>query len=137
MINDYSSSANLSMLPFSWNCAWTNANYLDLPITEEEAGLVVSVVCVGGFFGNLIYLFLIDIIGRKNSILLLALPSIVINHYVKVFEGNSKLNFHGFKLKGGLVPGILCTKCVLVLFESISVWCGWRWWDGSVTSFHI
>lgn len=71
------------MLPFSWNCAWMNANYYGLKLEKEEVGLVVSVVCVGGFIGNLMYLFLIDIFGRKNSILFLALPSIVIHHHEK------------------------------------------------------
>lgn len=124
------------MLPFSWNCAWTNANYPNLPITEDQFGLVVSVVCVGGFIGNLIYLFLIDVIGRKNSILLLALPSIVNHHHIKFMKKKKPELNYVFKLKGRLGAGILCTRCLLVLFESFSIWCGWGWWNGSATSFH-
>lgn len=47
------------------------------PFTNNEASLFMSLICVGGLFGNLIYLWVLDKFGRKLPILFLALPIFV------------------------------------------------------------
>lgn len=69
------------------NCGWTSAAYSVLkstetplisgPMTEEELSWMVSLLCIGGFFGNIFFGCLTNRWGRKFSLLSLAIPMTV------------------------------------------------------------
>lgn len=55
-------------------------NYTPLPsgpLTLDETSWIASNVCIGGITGNILFGFTMDVFGRKNSLLCLALPGAV------------------------------------------------------------
>lgn len=48
-------------------------------ITSEEASWIGSLLCLGAIFSTIVYGYLADLIGRKKSALLLAIPQTVSN----------------------------------------------------------
>lgn len=53
-------------------------NYvLDRPITDAELSLVGSVMCLGGLVGSVVFGWAVNIVGRKRSLLILALPQVL------------------------------------------------------------
>lgn len=80
-------TANLIVFSFGWSIGWANANLIHLtsskeafdsgPITDDEAAIFMSIICAGGLFGNILYLWVLEKFGRKNSILFLSIPTIV------------------------------------------------------------
>lgn len=83
-------SANLIGFSVGWAMSWSNANYLELqspdttladgPMTPGEAALFMSIICVGGLIGNIMYLWILEKFGRKKPILFLSVPMIVRIH---------------------------------------------------------
>ncbi len=73
-------------------CGWPSAAYSVLnsketpltsgPMTVEELSWMVSLLCVGGFAGNIFFGCITNIFGRKLPLLLIAIPMTVrlINH---------------------------------------------------------
>lgn len=65
-------------------CGWPSAVFSILnssgtpletgPMTIEELSWVVSLLCVGGFVGNMFFGFIADRFGRKLPILSIAVP---------------------------------------------------------------
>lgn len=70
-----------------FNCAWTNANVLELqspttkfpggPLTNNQVGLVFSLISVGGLIGNIISLWVVEKYGRKSTLISIAFPHFV------------------------------------------------------------
>lgn len=88
-------SANFIGFSFGWSGSWANANFLHLqsaetdlqagPLTYDEASLMMSLICAGGLFGNIVYLWILEKFGRKNPLLLLSLPIIVRDKILQYF----------------------------------------------------
>lgn len=78
---------NLLSLNYGIANGWIAPNLLrfqseDSPIgllSAEEAALVVSSLCIGGFVGTLLFGFLADWCGRKWTLVWIAIPQIVAN----------------------------------------------------------
>lgn len=77
-------------------CGWSTINFNELqsenctfptgPLNLEEASLVVSLINVGGFFGNWLALPMNNMFGIKRSIHLFGLPLIVrFVYFSKIF----------------------------------------------------
>ncbi|KAH8319051.1 hypothetical protein KR067_006030, partial [Drosophila pandora] len=68
-------------------CGWPSASFLELasdkspldtgPLTKHEQGWVASSVCLGGLFGAIFFVRLADKIGRRKSLLWMALPNLL------------------------------------------------------------
>ncbi|XP_037957110.1 facilitated trehalose transporter Tret1 [Teleopsis dalmanni] len=68
-------------------CGWPSASFLELqaadspletgPMTNNEAGWVGAMFCVGGLLGTVIFAWAADKVGRKRSLLLTAVPSLI------------------------------------------------------------
>lgn len=66
---------------------WASINILELqnknstlamgPITQQETSIVISILNIGGFFGNFVILPLSRLIGIKRTIHILSIPLIV------------------------------------------------------------
>lgn len=80
-------TGNLLTFSFGISSGWTTINLLELqnekstfstgPLNQRETSFVVSIVCVGAFFGNYIVLPTGRVIGIKRTIHLLSIPLIV------------------------------------------------------------
>lgn len=72
-------------------------------ITSEEVALIVSIVCVGGVVGTLLFGFLADWCGRKRTLLCMALPQLAAN--VLLVVGTIPIHVYLARLLIGLSGG--------------------------------
>ena len=78
------------------SCGWSTINFNELqsenstfptgPLNLEEASLVVSLINVGGFFGNWLTLPMNNIFGIKRTIHLFGVPLIVRFIFLSLFQ---------------------------------------------------
>lgn len=78
---------NLVTLSYGTTCGWPSAAFSILntgetplhsgPMSVDELSWMVSLLCVGGFVGNLFYGYITNCFGRKLPMLSLAVPMIV------------------------------------------------------------
>ncbi|EDW03495.1 GH11266 [Drosophila grimshawi] len=79
--------ANIVTISFGAYCGWPSSSFLELgsdaspletgALSEQDQGNVASVISLGGLVGNVFFLWLADKIGRRRSLLLLAVPSLL------------------------------------------------------------
>lgn len=68
---------------------------------------MMSIVCIGGLFGNISFLWILEKFGRKRPILLLAVPAIVCLLQL-FFNSNKKTIIVLFFILGQLAVDRLC-----------------------------
>ncbi|EDW63945.2 facilitated trehalose transporter Tret1 [Drosophila virilis] len=78
---------NIVSISFGAYCGWPSSSFLELssdaspletgPLTKQDQGNVASVLCLGGLVGNVFFLWLAEKIGRRQSMLWVALPSLL------------------------------------------------------------
>lgn len=73
------------------------------PITTEEASLIGSLSCVGGFTGTFLYAFFADKYGRKKAILCLAPPTILF--WLSVIYAKTVFHLYVGRILAGLCGG--------------------------------
>lgn len=87
--NQYLAGICVNIISISYGafCGWPSASFVELqslvsplesgPITNNEAGWIVSMLCVGGSCGTIIFSWCADKIGRKRCLLLIAFPALL------------------------------------------------------------
>lgn len=73
------------------------------PLTVEQTSWVGCLICVGGLFGNYIYIFLSNKIGRKTAINLLAFPQTAF--WITVLLGNAHYHLYMARIFAGITGG--------------------------------
>ncbi|XP_064541797.1 facilitated trehalose transporter Tret1 [Drosophila montana] len=78
---------NIVSVSFGAYCGWPSSSFLELssdaspletgPLSKQDQGNVASVLCLGGVVGNVFFLWLAEKIGRRQSMLWVALPSLL------------------------------------------------------------
>lgn len=51
-------------------------------LSSSQISLIVSILCVGGCLGTVVFGFLCDVLGRKLSMLMAAIPQIAANVFL-------------------------------------------------------
>lgn len=72
-------------------------------VTSNQASLIVSLLCIGGVLGTLIFGILSDVWGRKAMLLLLTIPQFVAN--VLILVGTNINCIYGARFLFGLSGG--------------------------------
>jgi len=80
-------SVNIISISYGAFCGWPSSSFLELssedspletgPLSPKDQGWVASNICLGGLFGTLLFTWLADKIGRKWSLMWMALPNLV------------------------------------------------------------
>lgn len=87
------------------------------PITTEELSWIGAWVCVGGVIGNIFGGLVIDRIGRKLTILLIALPNISL--WITSILATEIYHFYIARFLGGLTGGAIFV-CIPIFVAEIS-----------------
>ncbi|XP_034668658.1 facilitated trehalose transporter Tret1 [Drosophila subobscura] len=87
--NQYLAAISVNIVTISYGafCGWPSASFLELgsedspletgPLSNQDQGWVASTICIGGLFGTILYAWLADKIGRRWSLLWMALPNLI------------------------------------------------------------
>ncbi|XP_022231665.2 facilitated trehalose transporter Tret1 [Drosophila obscura] len=80
-------SVNIVSISYGAFCGWPSASFLELggedsplatgPLSNQDQGWVASTVCIGGLFGGILFAWLAERIGRRWSLLWLAVPNLI------------------------------------------------------------
>ncbi|KAH8412743.1 hypothetical protein KR009_005255 [Drosophila setifemur] len=80
-------SVNIITISYGAFCGWPSSSFLELtsdaspldtgPLTKQDQGWVAAYICLGGLFGTILFAWLADKVGRKRSILWMAVPNLV------------------------------------------------------------
>lgn len=62
------------------------------PLTLDEVSWIAANICIGGFIGNIFFGFALDVLGRKKSLLFMALPATVRKKIVNSEARKNKAN---------------------------------------------
>lgn len=129
-------TVNLHSLTYGISNGWISPNLVsfqtdDSPIgriSQSEAALIVSSLCVGGLLGSIIFGFLADWCGRKKTIVWMALPQILASllllfgthpHYVYMARFFYGLSGGGvFTVLPIFVSEISQERCVLICVQT-------------------
>lgn len=86
-LNVLLSTGNLLTVSYGSTCGWGGANFLRLqssdaplaagPLTVHEVSWVVSLLCIGGLVGNIVYGWVAERFDRKSLLMLSAVSQIV------------------------------------------------------------
>lgn len=79
---------NLLIIGYGTTCGWPSVSFATLEsaaltplengaLNTEEISWLVSLFCLGGFVGTIFFGTIINVIGRKPFLCLLAIPQIV------------------------------------------------------------
>lgn len=85
------------------------------PITSEETSWIGSIDAIGGIFGTVFYGYLLTIIGNKNSMMLIAIPSAM--HWILVYFGTTPYHLYAARFITGWAGGGIQTAIVLYISE--------------------
>lgn len=88
-------------------------------ITSDEASLIGSILTMGGFVGTIVFGYFSTTIGRKNSMLLMALPQIT--GWILVHFAESSLLLIIFRFLAGFSAGGVLTVVSGYITEISSV----------------
>lgn len=72
-------------------------------MNADQMSLIVSLLCVGGTLGTIIFGFAADFLGRKTSLILIAVPQLVSN--VLLIVGNHYYYIYVARFLFGLAGG--------------------------------
>ncbi|XP_016964742.1 facilitated trehalose transporter Tret1 [Drosophila biarmipes] len=80
-------SVNIISISYGAFCGWPSSSFLELssenspldtgPLSPKDQGWVASNICLGGLFGTFFFTWLSDKIGRKWSLMWMALPNLL------------------------------------------------------------
>ncbi|XP_017155265.1 facilitated trehalose transporter Tret1 [Drosophila miranda] len=80
-------SVNIVSISYGAFCGWPSASFLELggedspletgPLSNQDQGWVASTICIGGLFGGILFAWLAEKIGRRWSLLWMALPNLI------------------------------------------------------------
>ncbi|XP_017011525.2 facilitated trehalose transporter Tret1 [Drosophila takahashii] len=80
-------SVNIISISYGAFCGWPSSSFLELaaenspletgPLSPKDQGWVASNICLGGLFGTFLFTWLADKIGRKWSLMWMALPNLL------------------------------------------------------------
>lgn len=139
---------NLCTLAYGLSVGWYASAFLlydsdDSPLPSgrvgmEEIAWIGSILGIGGLVGTVALGWIADRVGRKNSLLALAVPQIV-----SIFNNSNNKNTRIYLLKmiynsictiffffllhtDQLFVNCLCTKCLLLICVAVFGW--FRWW---------
>lgn len=90
---------------------------LNRPITTEELSWIGASVCIGGVIGNIFAGLVIDRIGRKWTILLVALPNIGL--WITSIFATKIYHFYIARFLGGVTGGAIFV-CIPIFVAEIS-----------------
>lgn len=78
---------NLMIISYGTACGWPSVSFgtlegefsplADGPLSTEEISWIVSLFCMGGFIGTVLLGAIVNFIGRKSYLCVLAIPQIV------------------------------------------------------------
>lgn len=85
------------------------------PITTEEASWVGSCISVGGVIGNLFFMLLANKIGRKKTMLCLALPQIAF--WLLIFFGKQVYMLYLARICSGIAGGGIFVTITLFIAD--------------------
>ena len=121
--------ANLLAISYGLATGWTSAAIplLRSPqsplksgmITSEEASLIGSLLTIGGIVGTLVFGYFSTIIGRKNSMLLMAVPQII--GWILIHFAETSLLLKAFRFLAGFSAGGVLTVVSGYITEISSV----------------
>lgn len=84
-------------------------------INPSDASWIGSLDCIGAFFGTAFYAGLTTIIGNKQSMLLIAIPSAM--HWILIYFGNNPYHLYAARFVTGWAGGGIQTAIVLYISE--------------------
>lgn len=80
-------AGNIITVGYGAVCGWPSASFLILlsdesplasgPLTIGQASWVSSIMCIGGFVGNIFFGWFTDKYGRKLPLIIIAIPQLV------------------------------------------------------------
>lgn len=121
--------ANLLCISYGLATGWTssaipllkspNSPLASGMITNEEASLIGSLLTIGGIVGTLVFGYFSTIIGRKNSMLLMAFPQII--GWVLISIAKSSMLLMIFRFLAGFSAGGVLTVVSGYITEISSV----------------
>ncbi|XP_012230915.2 facilitated trehalose transporter Tret1-like isoform X1 [Linepithema humile] len=116
---------NLGMLSIGQFFGWASpslpvliqGNYTEYPVhlTMEEASWVAALLTLGGAVGSVACAFMVNIIGRKNTMLFTAVPSII--SWLMIIFATSSWELYISRLISGLAAGIAYSATPMYLGE--------------------
>lgn len=111
------------MLHFSWICGWSTIDLHTHRILSEssanESSLsTIAFLSSGGIIGSLLQLYLIDKIGRKNSVLFLTIP-FTVSYFTYYFNKCNRNEFIKFQIASWLLILANDINCLYVAWSII------------------
>lgn len=85
------------------------------PISKADESWIGSTDCIGAFFGTAFYGYLLTVIGNKQSMLLIAIPSAM--HWVLIYFGTTPNHLIAARFATGWAGGGIQTAIVLYISE--------------------
>ncbi|XP_055375650.1 facilitated trehalose transporter Tret1-like [Condylostylus longicornis] len=114
--------ANILSMSYGAFCGWPSSSFLVLqskdspldggPMTDEQASWVGSLLCVGGFVGNYLFGWLANFYGRKISMMLIVIPTLM--SLALIILASSVEYLYVSRFLGGLAGG--ATFCIVPLY---------------------
>ncbi|XP_055375842.1 uncharacterized protein LOC129608384 [Condylostylus longicornis] len=113
---------NILSMSYGAFCGWPSSSFLVLqskdspldggPMTDEQASWVGSLLCVGGFVGNYLFGWLANFYGRKISMMLIVIPTLM--SLALIILASSVEYLYVSRFLGGLAGG--ATFCIVPLY---------------------
>lgn len=124
--NQYIVTFYVNMLSFGYGLStgWTSSaipylqsseNPLKVGISDEDASLIGSILTVGGFFGTIAFGYLSNIIGRKWTLYLVAVPQIL--GWMSMYFAESAALLIIFRFLSGFAAGGVFTVMPVFISE--------------------
>ncbi|XP_017047673.1 facilitated trehalose transporter Tret1 [Drosophila ficusphila] len=121
-------SVNIITISYGAFCGWPSASFLELsaedspletgPLSPKDQGWVASNICTGGLFGTLLFTWLSEKIGRRQSLLWMALPNLL--GWVMIPFARNPMHLNIARFIGGAAGGGCFTVIPIYVAELAS-----------------
>lgn len=104
---------DLLLVTYGTACGWPSPNIIlltsdDTPlpsgkISIDEASWIASLLCVGGFIGNIFFGFITNALGRKLPLILISIPGVV--SWLLIVYAQNVYYLYAARILNGFVGG--------------------------------
>jgi MFS family permease len=124
--NQYIVTFYVNLLSFGYGLStgWTSAalpllqskdNPLPVEISRDDGSIIGSILTVGGFFGTICFGYLMNVIGRKWTLYLVAFPQII--GWIAMYFAQSATLLIFFRFLAGFAAGGIFTVMPIFITE--------------------
>lgn len=116
---------NLLLISYGMTCGWTSPNELILKsentplstgsVNDTEFSWVVSLLCIGGAIGNILFGIITEKFGRKRPLMFLSIP--LIGSWLQILSAQNVYHLYIARLLSGAIGGGLFVIVPLYLNE--------------------